>query len=80
MAGFECSSHRRRDGQRLGLLRVTGHDSWARSDYHQVAGLGLRAAREIIEEGSPAELRRRGNFYQQMWRLQSEGLSLRQAS
>jgi ATP-binding cassette subfamily B protein len=35
---------------------------------------------QIIEEGSPAELRRRGNFYQQMWRLQSEGLSLRQAS
>jgi hypothetical protein len=48
MAGFECSSHRRRDGQRLDLLRATGHDSWARSDYHQVAGLGLRAARDGV--------------------------------
>src|SRR5215216_163440 len=48
MAGFECSSHRRRDGQRLDLLRATGHDSWARSDYHHVAGLGLRAARDGV--------------------------------
>jgi ATP-binding cassette, subfamily B, bacterial len=35
---------------------------------------------KFIEEGSPAELRRRCSFYQKMWHLQSEGLSLRQAS
>jgi len=35
---------------------------------------------KIVEEGSPADLRRRPGFYQKMWHLQSEGLSLRQAS
>src|SRR5215207_1157888 len=48
IAGFECSSHRRRDGQRLDLLRATGHYPLARSDYRQVAALGLRAARDGV--------------------------------
>ena len=26
MAGFECSTHRRRDGRRLDLIAATGHD------------------------------------------------------
>jgi hypothetical protein len=48
MAGFECSSHRRSDGQRLDLLRATGHDPWAFSDYRQIAGLGLKVARDGV--------------------------------
>ena len=29
MAGFECSSHRRRDGVRLDLIKATSHDKHA---------------------------------------------------
>lgn len=46
MAGFECSSHRRRDGERLDLLRATGHDASARDDYGACAGLGIRTIRD----------------------------------
>lgn len=46
MAGFECATHRRRDGRRLDLLAATGHDRLAASDYRTVAGLGLRTIRD----------------------------------
>jgi hypothetical protein len=46
MAGFECSSQRRRDGRRLDLLASTGHDRLAARDYRQVAGMGLRTVRD----------------------------------
>jgi beta-glucosidase/6-phospho-beta-glucosidase/beta-galactosidase len=45
-AGFECSSHRRRDGVRLDLIRATSHDRHAASDYRQCAQLGLRTLRD----------------------------------
>jgi len=45
-AGFECSSHRRRDGVRLDLIRATSHDRHVRSDYRQCAELGLRTIRD----------------------------------
>lgn len=45
-AGFECSSHRRRDGVRLDLIRATGHDRHVVSDYRQCAELGLRTLRD----------------------------------
>ena len=45
-AGFECSSHRRRDGVRLDLIRATSHDRHIASDYRQCAELGLRTLRE----------------------------------
>ena len=45
-AGFECSSHRRRDGVRLDLIRATSHGRHARSDYRQCADLGLRTLRD----------------------------------
>src|SRR5437868_2155374 len=45
-AGFECSSHRRRDGVRLDLIRATGHDKHVRRDYRQVRELGLRTVRD----------------------------------
>jgi len=45
-AGFECSTHRRRDGRRLDLIAATGHDAAVGADYRQVAGLGLRTVRD----------------------------------
>jgi beta-glucosidase/6-phospho-beta-glucosidase/beta-galactosidase len=45
-AGFECSSHRRRDGVRLDLIRATGHDRHAISDYRQCREHGLGTIRD----------------------------------
>lgn len=55
--GFECSSHRRRDGVRLDLLRATGHDRHVIGDYRQLHDLGLRTIRDgvrwhLIEKAS----------------------------
>ena len=46
MAGFECSSHRRRDGVRLDLIRATGHDRHVRADYQLCRELGFRTLRD----------------------------------
>jgi hypothetical protein len=46
MAGFECSSHRRRDGVRLDLIRATGHDKHVLQDYRQCRELGFRTLRD----------------------------------
>jgi hypothetical protein len=46
MAGFECSTHRRRDGIRLDLIRATGHDTHVASDYRQCGELGIRTIRD----------------------------------
>lgn len=46
MAGFECSSHRRKDGVRLDLIRATSHDRHARGDYRRCAALGIRTVRD----------------------------------
>jgi len=46
MAGFECSSHRRRDGVRLDLIRATGHDKHVARDYRQLRELGFRTVRD----------------------------------
>lgn len=45
-AGFECSSHRRRDGVRLDLIRATGHDRHALNDYRQCRKFGLVTIRD----------------------------------
>ena len=45
-AGFECSSHRRRDGVRLDLIRATSHDKHVRSDYAQLRDLGFLTVRD----------------------------------
>lgn len=44
--GFECSSHRRKDGVRLDLIRATTHFRHALGDYSQCAALGLRTLRD----------------------------------
>jgi beta-glucosidase/6-phospho-beta-glucosidase/beta-galactosidase len=47
MAGFECSSHRRRsDGVRLDLIAGTGHDQLVRDDYRSCAQHGLLTIRD----------------------------------
>ena len=45
-AGFECSSHRRRDGVRLDLIRATGHDKHVLQDYRVCRQLGFRTLRD----------------------------------
>jgi beta-glucosidase/6-phospho-beta-glucosidase/beta-galactosidase len=46
MAGFECSSHRRRDGVRLDLIKATGHDKHALLDYRLCKQLGFDTLRD----------------------------------
>jgi hypothetical protein len=47
MAGFECSSHRRRsDAVRLDLIAATGHDRLVRADYRACAQHGLLSIRD----------------------------------
>lgn len=46
MGGFECSTHRRRNGDRLDLIASTGHDRFANGDYRRLADLGILTARD----------------------------------
>src|SRR5690349_24812602 len=59
MGGFECSSHRRRDGVRLDLVRATGHDRHALKDYGLCKRLGFSTLRDGLRwhliEKSPGQ-------------------------
>lgn len=46
MGGFECSTHRRRDGRRLDLIEATAHDRHARADYGLMRDQGIRTIRD----------------------------------
>jgi len=46
MGGFECSTHRLRNGRRLDLVAATRHDRLIESDYRQLASHGIRTVRE----------------------------------
>ncbi|WP_194152326.1 beta-glucosidase [Muricoccus nepalensis] len=46
MGGFECSTHRRKDGKRLDLIASTRHDLLAQQDYEALAAHGIRGARD----------------------------------
>jgi len=46
IGGFECSTHRRRDGRRLDLLASTHHDVNAAADYRMLADHGIRTVRD----------------------------------
>jgi beta-glucosidase/6-phospho-beta-glucosidase/beta-galactosidase len=48
LAGFECSSHRRKDGVRLDLIRATSHDKHIAEDYAVCAELGFRTIRDGV--------------------------------
>lgn len=56
-AGFECSTHKLRNGKRLDLLRSTEHDRFAAKDYQRIRELGIStiriAARWHLIEQSP---------------------------
>src|SRR5690349_7491208 len=45
-AGFECASHRRRDGHQLDLIAGTGHDRKATQDYLLVRTHGMYTVRD----------------------------------
>lgn len=44
--GFECSSHRRRDGHRVDVVGASRHDAFAAADYRALAAHGLRTVRD----------------------------------
>jgi beta-glucosidase/6-phospho-beta-glucosidase/beta-galactosidase len=73
-AGFECSSHRRRDGVRLDLIRATGHDRHVARDYRQCRELGFRTLRDGLRwhliEKSP------GKYDWSSWRPALEAAEL----
>ena len=46
LGGFECSTHRRRDGRRLDLIHATRHDELASSDYRLLQRHGIATARD----------------------------------
>lgn len=58
-AGFECSSHKLRSGERLDLIQSTQHDRFAREDYRRLRELGITTvrigARWHVIEASPGE-------------------------
>jgi len=47
-AGFECSTHKIKNGRRLDLVAATSHDRYLRQDYERMAQIGMRTAREGI--------------------------------
>jgi hypothetical protein len=54
-AGFECSTHRRRNGVRLDLLKSTDHERFALEDFKRLQPYGIRTVRtaarwHLIEE------------------------------
>jgi hypothetical protein len=54
-AGFECSTHKRRNGVRLDLLKTTLHERFAREDYERLQRFGIQTVRSaarwhLIEE------------------------------
>ena len=55
LGGFECSTHRLRNGKRLDLVHSTKHDQFATSDYQLLQEYGISTVREglrwhLIEE------------------------------
>jgi beta-glucosidase/6-phospho-beta-glucosidase/beta-galactosidase len=48
LAGFECSTHRTRQGQRLDLLAMTGHDRAVAEDYRWMVRHGIRTVRDGV--------------------------------
>jgi beta-glucosidase/6-phospho-beta-glucosidase/beta-galactosidase len=46
IGGFECATHRRRDGRRLDLIKATHHDVNAAADYRMLADHGICTVRD----------------------------------
>lgn len=48
MGGFECSTHRNRNGKRLDLIAATRHDEFAEKDYERLLKIGMKTARDGV--------------------------------
>jgi glycosyltransferase involved in cell wall biosynthesis len=48
LGGFECSTHKRRCGQRIDVIGATKHDVFAEQDYRRLRSLGIRTCRDGI--------------------------------
>lgn len=46
MGGFECATHRRRDGDRIDVIAATRHDVLSGEDYRLLAEAGVRTVRD----------------------------------
>lgn len=46
MGGFECATHRRRDGRRVDVIAQTHHDLRCAEDYALLAAAGIRTVRD----------------------------------
>ena len=46
MGGFECATHRRRDGAQIDVLAATGHAQYAAVDYRLLEKAGVRTVRD----------------------------------
>jgi hypothetical protein len=68
MGGFECATHRRRDGARVDAVVGQAHDRFAQMDYEAVAAHGLTTVRDGLRwhliEPSP------GRYDWSAWRAQ----------
>lgn len=57
--GFECSTHRLRNGKRLDIIASSHHDRHVEADYRQLAELGIRTVRDgfrwTLIEQSPGQ-------------------------
>ena len=58
MGGFECATHRRRDGVQIDVLTATGHADRIVEDYRLLRQAGIRTVRDglrwhLIEAGEP---------------------------
>jgi hypothetical protein len=60
--GFECSTHRLKNGRRLDLLAATEHDRFAFADYRRLRELGITTVREGIRWHLIEQQRHRYNF------------------
>lgn len=47
-AGFECSTHKRRDGFRLDLLKSTQHEQFTRQDFERLQPFGIHTVRTAV--------------------------------
>ncbi len=47
-AGFECSTHKLRNGRRLDMVHATRHDEFAAKDFRSVQRYGMKTVREGI--------------------------------
>jgi beta-glucosidase/6-phospho-beta-glucosidase/beta-galactosidase len=45
-AGFECSTHKLKNGRRLDLVSSTDHERYIKQDYARLKDIGMRTARE----------------------------------